>query len=128
VLATWREHAGGASHFGRGAEMARNRVDVIRNLLERADAAHLPQWLKRQALAAAYYCAAILALHDPSVPAARYMYASLQTRPWWRGPVAAQRRRTWRLIVFCLGFPLTRPLRKLYPRVDEGPGERSAAR
>jgi hypothetical protein len=123
TLATWREHAAGASQARRNPEMAANKVDVIRDLLARPALANpppsvgSPASLRRDALSTAYYIAAVLGLDDRTVPAQRYMWRSLWLAPRWPRGRHPERQRSWRLVVFALGLPLTRPLVGLYRRL-----------
>ncbi|AUB84537.1 glycosyltransferase [Candidatus Thiodictyon syntrophicum] len=114
VSATWRFHPGGTSQALLNAELAADKVAIIRDLFARPDLPLSLVPLRDEAMSAAYFFAAILALHNPGIPARRYMWESLKAKPWWPGPVIAQRHRSLRLVLFALGMPWTRPLLSLY--------------
>jgi glycosyltransferase involved in cell wall biosynthesis len=116
TLATWRHHEGGASQARRDLEMAANNVDAVRDVLDRPGLPASVLALRGEALASAYYVASVLGLHNAAIPSRRYMIESL--RYCWRYPpdFIPETRRSWRLVVFALGLPLTRPLAALYQR------------
>jgi glycosyltransferase involved in cell wall biosynthesis len=120
VLATWRFHEGGTSQALRNAEMAAEQVAIVRDLYTRRDLPLTLASLRDEALSAAYFSAALLALHNPEVPARRYMLESLQAKLIWNPPVIQERHRSLRLILFALGTPFTRPLASLYWRMRSG--------
>lgn len=114
ILATWREHEGGASQAARNAEMAANKIDVVKDFFCREDLPEDVRHLRSQALSTAYYCAAILSLFNTQIPGRAYMLRSLRYAMHWPDYFCEERRRSWRLVLFALGLPLTRPLKKLY--------------
>lgn len=116
TLATWRCHDAGASQAGRNPEMARNKIDAVRVILDHPNLPEFVTRLRGEALSTAYYIAAVLGLHDPRVPARAYMLRSLRHAWRWPGDRIPERRRSWRLVAFALGLPLTRPLAELYRR------------
>ena len=116
VLATWREHAAGTSQAGLSPALAADKVAIIEDLFARADLPPAVRPLRAEALSAAHFAAACLALHNPRIPGRRHMWRSLVTRPRWGAPDLPERRRTWRLVAFALGLPATRPLIGLYQR------------
>jgi glycosyltransferase involved in cell wall biosynthesis len=116
TFATWRHHEAGASQARRDREMAANKIDAVRDILDRAE---LPEGLVRlrgEAMSTAYYIAAVLGLDNPAIPARRYMLQSLRQASRWPPGRRPERRRSWRLVVFALGLPFTRPLASLYRR------------
>jgi glycosyltransferase involved in cell wall biosynthesis len=117
VLATWRWHEEGASQASRSREMADNKVAIVEDLFGRSDMPRSLAPLRAQALSSACFCAATLALHDASVPARSLMWRSLVEKPLWLNPRPVERRRTWRLVAFALGLPLTRGLAGVYKRL-----------
>jgi glycosyltransferase involved in cell wall biosynthesis len=114
VLATWRFHAAGTSQDSMHAGLAADKVAIIRDLFRRDDVPTAVRALEGQALSAAHFAAALLAVNNPAIPARGHMLRSLLASPRWRGPATPERRRTWRLVVYALGLPLTRPLRHWY--------------
>lgn len=72
-LAVWRTHGGSLSIDGRSHRMAEERINVIKDFLERH-----PQEanLSARALSNAYYRAALLTFFDSKVPGRRYIKAS----------------------------------------------------
>jgi glycosyltransferase involved in cell wall biosynthesis len=114
VLATWRWHQAGASQASRNREMADNKVAIIRDLYSRPDIPEALAAIRAQAMSSACFCASTIALDDPRVPARSLMWHSLVEKPFWPHPRPAERRRTWRLVVYALGLPLTRGLVRLY--------------
>ncbi len=114
VSATWRFHPGGTSQASLNAALAADKVAIIHDLFARSDVPLPVAQLRNESLSAAYFFAAILALHNSGIPARRYMWESLKVKPWWPGPVLPQRHRSLRLVLFALGVPWTRPLLPLY--------------
>lgn len=114
VLATWRWHAEGASQAARNVEMAANKLAVVEDLFSRADMPQEIRRLRSRAMSSACFCAATIALDDPQVPARALMWQSLRHQAFWPSPRPPERRRTWRLVLFALGTPLTRPLIRFY--------------
>jgi glycosyltransferase involved in cell wall biosynthesis len=117
VAATWRFHAAGTSQAQLNAALAADKIAIIRDLYERPDLPAPVAAVRDEALSAAYFSAAILALHNPGVPARQYMWASLRAKWHWGEPVIPERHRSLRLILFALGLPWTRPLNALYRRL-----------
>lgn len=117
VLATWRWHAAGASQAARNVEMAANKPAIIEDLFGRADMPAAIRSLRARALSSAYFCAATIAMDDTAVPARTLMWRSLRHQAAWPPPRPPERRRTWRLVLFALGTPLTRPLIRLYKQL-----------
>jgi glycosyltransferase involved in cell wall biosynthesis len=108
VLATWREHPGGASQLLRGPQFARDKIDVVKRFYERDD---LPESLianRRQALSTAFYCAAMVAIHSPAVPGRTYLLQSFAIRPVWPSRFDATRKRRLLVVGYLLGLPFTR--------------------
>ena len=120
TLATWRHHDAGASQARRDREMAANKIDAVRDVLDRPNLPGQVRHLRGEALSTAYYVAAVLGLHNPAVPSRRYMLASLRLAWRWSPGRSPERRRSWRLIAFALGLPFTRPLAALYQRALPG--------
>ena len=110
VLATWRLHDAGTSQAGLSAALAADKVAMIEDLFARADLPPALRAMQAEALSAAHFAAAALALHHPAIPGRRHMWRSLRAKPRWDPPDLPERRRTWRLILFALGLPATRPL------------------
>ena len=116
VLATWRLHGAGTSQAGLSAALAADKVAMIEDLFSRADCPPAIRAMQGEALSAAHFAAAALALHNPAIPGRRHMWRSLRAKPHWDPPDLPERRRTWRLILFALGLPATRPLIALNQR------------
>jgi glycosyltransferase involved in cell wall biosynthesis len=127
VLATWRQHAAGTSQAGLSAALAADKVAIVEDLFARADLPPEVRAQRAEALSAAHFTAACLALHNPLIPGRRHMWRSLLAKPRWRPPDLPERRRTWRLVLFALGLPTTRPLVDLYQRWRGGAFETAAA-
>ena len=117
LLATWRWHDAGASQSCRNLEMATNKLAIVEDLFSREDMPPGVRRLRARAMSSACFCAATIALDDPAVPARRLMWQSLRYGPFWPEPRPPERRRTWRLVFFALGTPLTRPLIRVYQRL-----------
>lgn len=116
ALATWRRHGQNTSTTQQTASMAAARIRLIEALFRRP---HLPasvRELEAQALSAAYYFAAVIALHDARVPARRYLLESLRYKFWWPRRIAPGRRRSWKIVLYLLSSPASRPLKRLYGR------------
>jgi glycosyltransferase involved in cell wall biosynthesis len=116
VLATWREHPGGASQLLRGPQFARDKIDVVKRFYERDD---LPESLlanRSQALSTAYYCAAMVAIHNPAVPGRAYLLKSFAIRPVWPSRFDATRKRRLLVVGYLLGLPVTRWLYHAWQR------------
>lgn len=120
VLATWRAHGEGASLAGLSPLMAEGKVAVVEDLFARADLPAAVRPWRAEALSAAHFDAACLALQSPGIPGRRHMWHSLRLCPRWGPPDLPERRRTWRLALFALGLPLTRPLIPLYRALQGG--------
>jgi glycosyltransferase involved in cell wall biosynthesis len=120
VLATWRRHDAGTSQAGLSAALAADKVAIIEDLFARPDVPAAVRAMRAEALSAAHFAAAVLALHNPAIPGRRHMWQSLRAKPRWDPPDLPERRRTWRLILFALGLPATRPLISLYQRWSGG--------
>lgn len=105
VLATWRRHSAGASQAARTWLMASNKVDMIEAFFRRPDLPADVRALERQAMSSALYCAALLAIHGPTVPARRYMWRSVSLSAWWPTHFAPVRRRSWIRIAYVIALP-----------------------
>ena len=114
TLATWRYHEGGASQASRNREMAENKIQAVQEILERSVLPEQVAHRSAEALSTAYYEAALLGLQDPQVPARSYMIESFRHAWRWPRDRLPERQRSWRLVLFALGLPLTRPLAALY--------------
>jgi glycosyltransferase involved in cell wall biosynthesis len=108
TLATWREHSAGASTSARGREMASNRIEIMQRFFARSDLPNEVRSWERQALATAYYCAGLLALHDQQVPGRRYFLKSWLLAPVWPRHFLLERQRAWSRILFVMAQPLSR--------------------
>jgi hypothetical protein len=126
VLATWREHAAGTSQAGLSPALAADKVAIIEDLFARADLPPAVRAMRAEALSAAHFAAAYLALHNPRIPGRMHMWRSLTAKPRWGSPDLPERRRTWRLVLFALGLPATRPLIGFYQRLRGGGREPAA--
>jgi glycosyltransferase involved in cell wall biosynthesis len=116
VLATWRLHAAGTSQAGLSPALAADKVAIVEDLFARADLPSAVRAHRREALSAAHFAAACLALHNPAIPGRHHMWRSLLAKPRWSPPDLPERRRTWRLVLFALGLPATRALAGRYQR------------
>ena len=108
VLATWRMHSGGTSQSVRSRRMAESKIGMIHAFYGRADLpAEVRAW-RRQALASAYYCAGLLAIHGSDVPGRRYMALSIALSPIWPSRFKTERSRSWIRVLYVLFQPLSR--------------------
>jgi hypothetical protein len=108
VLATWREHLGGASQLLRGPQFARDKIDVVKAFYERNDVPDSLLAIRRQALSTAYYCAATVAIHSPAVPGRFFLLKSYAMRPVWPSRFEATRKRRILVVGYLLALPFTR--------------------
>ena len=122
VLASWRRHDANTSMSARSVAMAESRIRIIESFFARDDLPESIRMLERQALSAAYYFAAVLALHDDNIPARRYLWKSLMHRAVWPAHIAPSRRRSVKLMSYFFLLPLSRPLKTLYGRYLDGRG------
>lgn len=119
VLATWRFHETGTTQTSLGAALAAEKVAVVEDLFSRHDVPTDVRAMRDEAISSAHFTAAVLALQDPQIPARYHMWKSLRAKAIW-GPLdTPECRRTWRLILFTLGLPLTLSLSSLYRRVND---------
>ena len=119
VLATWRRHSTNTSRRIRGRELAASRVALIEQFFSQPDLPDQVRGMRRQALSSAYYVAAVLALHDDRVPGRRYAWQSLFHKFCWPDYFLTENKRSWKLMFYLLGLPLTKPLKGLYVRMLE---------
>ena len=79
-LAQWRHHQDSTSINSRGIKMANERISVITNFLN-----DFPQdeYLAKQALASAYYNAALLAFFNKSIPGRKWMLQAIRIKRGW---------------------------------------------
>jgi glycosyltransferase involved in cell wall biosynthesis len=79
-LAQWRNHSDSTSINSRGIEMANERISVMTNFLK-----EFPQneFLYKQALASAYYNAALLAFFNKLIPGRRWMLHAIKIKKGW---------------------------------------------
>lgn len=82
TLAQWRTHGGSTSISLRGVAMARERIEVIEEYLEKTKARHSKK-IKRMALGNAYSLAARLIFFDQGVPGKKYLWKAFTKRCWW---------------------------------------------
>lgn len=123
VLATWRQHASGASAAARNPQMAANRMAVIRKLDKRDDVPRDVLSLRRRAMGYAYYGAGLLAVHNSSIPGRRYLVMSLLLLPRWPRDRVVQQPRAWGHMLYVFGSPFSRWLyRYLVGRRDSRAG------
>lgn len=116
VFACWRRHAEGASLSNRSRALARDRIRVIDSIFARSDLVPEVASQKAQSLSAAYYFAAILGLHDNTVPARRYLMKSVASKCLWPARISSPRRRSWKLMLYLALLPFSLPLKRLYGR------------
>ena len=101
VLAQWRQHPDSTSVGQRGNAMALERIAVIKNYLTEYPQ---PEALSRQALASAYYNAAILAFFNPELPGRTWVLKGFAIkRGWIKGTRP-------RIVVYLLLLPVSRYL------------------
>jgi hypothetical protein len=117
VLATWRRHGAGGSIAGVSPEMARNKIEMIEDFFARPEVPAELQPLRRSALGTAYYSAALLAIHNQSIPGREYMLRSLKLQPLWPRYFLRERRRSWVRVVYVLLPGLRRPANWLARRL-----------
>lgn len=105
-LATWRQHGGGAS-AGHPEARAREQIRVAESLLARPDLPFEFRARHAQILSAAYYRAALHALHNPALPGRALLLRSYLLKPIWAWhPNPALRRSLFR-VLFILAQPLS---------------------
>ncbi len=104
VLAQWRQHSESTSIGQRGFSMAAERITVIENYLN-----SYPQTkeLSRQAIASAYYNAAILSFYNPAIPGRKWLLRGFYLRKGW---ITGSR---VRIIAYILLTPISRYLYKI---------------
>jgi glycosyltransferase involved in cell wall biosynthesis len=104
VLAQWRQHPESTSIGQRGLSMAKERIAVIENYL-----ALYPQTkeLSSQAMASAYYNAAILSFFNPAIPGRKWLLRGFYVRKGW---ITGSR---VRIIAYILLLPVSRHLYKI---------------
>jgi len=103
-LAQWRHHSDSTSINSRGLEMANERISVITNFLN-----NFPQneFLSKQALASAYYNAALLAFFNKAIPGRKWMLREIKIkRGWIKGSKVI-------IVIYLLLLPTSRYLYKL---------------
>ena len=101
ILAQWRQHPESTSIGQRGFSMAAERIAVIENYLNL-----YPQTkeLSRQAMASAYYNAAILSFFNPAIPGRKWLLQGFYLRKGW---ITGSR---MRIVVYILLSPISRYL------------------
>jgi len=104
VLAQWRQHLESTSIGQRGFSMAAERIAVIENYLRL-----YPQTkeLSRQAMASAYYNAAVLSFFNPALPGRKWLLRGFFLRKGW---ITGSR---MRIIAYILLLPTSRHLYKI---------------
>lgn len=103
-LAQWRNHSDSTSINSRGIEMANERISVMTNFLN-----EFPQneFLHKQALASAYYNAALLAFFDKLIPGRKWMLHAIKIkRGWIKGSRVI-------IVLYLLLLPVSRYLYKV---------------
>lgn len=103
ILAQWRQHPDSTSIGQRGSAMALERVAVIENFITEFPQ---PKYLAKQALASAYYNAAILTFFDPELPGKKWMWKALRIKRGW---IKGSR---FRIVAYVLLHPASRYLYK----------------
>ena len=104
IFAQWRHHSDSTSINSRGIEMANERISVITNFLN-----EFPQneFLSRQALASAYYNAALLAFFNKLIPGRKWMVHAFKIkRGWIKGSRVI-------IVIYLLLLPTSRYLYKV---------------
>ncbi len=82
TLAQWRTHEGSTSISRRNMAMAKERIEVIEEYLEKTKIKH-PNRIKRMALGNAYCLAARLIFFDSKVPGKSFLWKAFSKRCWW---------------------------------------------
>ncbi len=113
VLATWRNHSGGATAGGRGQALAGEVIKVIDDFFARDDLPHHVRAWERQAKAMALYHAAIQKLYEGSVPGRRLMARSILTL-FRRRKSYPTVRRSPLVVLAVLGYPLSTGARNFF--------------
>jgi glycosyltransferase involved in cell wall biosynthesis len=108
ILAQWRSHPESTSTRTRGANLARERIDVIKEFVSDYN---IPQNLRKLSLSSAYYYAAQTSYFDANVPGKRFLLASFFYAGGWP-PVAKVR-----FVTFAIFLPFTRYLLKFFGRI-----------
>ena len=82
TLAQWRTHGGSTSISLRGVAMARERIEVIEEYLDKTKVKHSKK-IRRMAIGNAYSLAARLIFFDQGVPGKQYLWKAFSKRCWW---------------------------------------------
>lgn len=107
VLASWRLHRQGATIMMQGLPLARAKIAVIENLFGRPDLPADVAVLRRRALSAAYYHAALVGLRASGVPAARFALRSFLLAPLWPATVLSHQKRSLPHLAYAALQPLS---------------------
>ncbi|NVJ92573.1 MAG: glycosyltransferase [Methylocystaceae bacterium] len=114
VLATWRDHAEGSTSSGRNASIASEQITLIENFFARPDIQSEFYKYKAQSLSMAYYYAAAFVVETHNIPARRYLLKSFMLKFFWPKYFYSSQKRSWKLIAFIIGLPLSKALYKKY--------------
>jgi glycosyltransferase involved in cell wall biosynthesis len=101
ILAQWRQHPESTSIGQRGSSMAAERIAVIENYLDQHPQS---KELSRQAMASAYYNAAILSFFNPALPGRKWLLRGFYLRKGW---ITGSR---VRIVAYILLSPISRYL------------------
>lgn len=113
-FATWRQGSGASSLHS--LEMAENKLRVIERFFARPDLPPELRAIRRQAESAAWYRAALHAMHNPALPGREMLLRSYRLRPVWPWHAVPLMRRSLLRALFILGLPWTA---RLYRAVAE---------
>lgn len=101
ILAQWRQHPESTSIGQRGPSMAAERIAVIENYLDQHPQS---KELSRQAMASAYYNAAILSFFNPALPGRKWLLRGFYLKKGW---ITGSR---IRIVAYILLSPISRYL------------------
>jgi glycosyltransferase involved in cell wall biosynthesis len=106
-LATWRSHRAGTTFRIQGARMAASRIAMIERLYARSDLPADVIALKRQAMSAAHYNAALIGLRARDVFGLGHIVASYAWKLRWPDSVGVGQRRHWPHMAYIAAQPLS---------------------
>lgn len=99
VQASWREHEHSISVYSRGNMMAKERIRVMSEYIERHP--DLPKQFKKRALSSAHFRAAMLSYFDPEVKGRSLVFKAVRYRP------LVLIEKDFRVIIYCIFLPFS---------------------
>jgi hypothetical protein len=104
-FATWRQGSGASALHS--AEMQRNKLMLVERFFARGDVPPELRQRERQAASAAYYRAALHAMHNPALSGRALLWRSYRLAPVWGWRADKAMRRSLLRGLFILGLPIT---------------------